>query len=80
VWAHDSAIAVHALHRAGFGREAAALSRDLLAAAATFGYRMPELYAGDDAADGAPAPYPPACRPQAWSAAAAVVVRDALAS
>ncbi|MDQ1513495.1 MAG: hypothetical protein QOC59_1337 [Microbacteriaceae bacterium] len=79
VWAHDTAIAVHCLHRAGFDAEAATLSRGLLAAAARFGYRMPELYAGDPASAGAPAPYPAACRPQAWSAAAAVVVREALA-
>ncbi|HZE48362.1 MAG TPA: hypothetical protein VE074_02300, partial [Jatrophihabitantaceae bacterium] len=46
----------------------------LLDAAAAFDYRLPELYAGTPAADGPPVPYPPACRPQAWSAASAIVV------
>jgi glycogen debranching enzyme len=36
---------------------------------------MPELYGGFDRGDiGVPVPYPAACRPQAWSAAAAVSV------
>ena len=39
-------------------------------AAPAFDYRLPELFGGQDRRDGAvPAPYPPACRPQAWSAA-----------
>lgn len=78
VWAHDTAIAVTGLAREGFGAEATALSRGLLAAAEGFGYRMPELHSGDPAADvHAPVPYPAACRPQAWSAAAAVAVLTA---
>ncbi|MGN6743958.1 MAG: glycogen debranching N-terminal domain-containing protein [Amnibacterium sp.] len=79
VWAHDTAIAVHGLIRAGFGEEAAVLARGLVAAAAAFDFRMPELYGGDPASAGAPVPYPAACRPQAWSATAAVVARAALA-
>ena len=36
---------------------------------------MPELHSGDSADDVRyPSPYPAACRPQAWSAAAAVSV------
>jgi glycogen debranching enzyme len=35
---------------------------------------VPELWSGE----GRPVPYPAACRPQAWSAAAAVVVQDFL--
>ncbi|MBA8794751.1 hypothetical protein FHX74_002370 [Friedmanniella endophytica] len=81
VWAHDTAVAISGLHRAGFADEAAELAEGLLRAAAAFDFRMPELHAGDPA-DGAtaPAPYPAACRPQAWSAAAAFVVWDALRS
>jgi glycogen debranching enzyme len=53
--------------------DARAVVSGLLAAAEAFDYRVPELHAGDAAADvAAPAPYPAACRPQAWSAAAAV--------
>ncbi|MCS5496313.1 amylo-alpha-1,6-glucosidase [Cnuibacter physcomitrellae] len=78
VWAHDTAIAVSGLSRAGFAAEAATLGRGLLAAAEAFAYRMPELHSGDSAlVTPAPAPYPAACRPQAWSAAAAVAVAAA---
>ncbi|NYD74748.1 glycogen debranching N-terminal domain-containing protein [Leifsonia soli] len=78
VWAHDTAIAITGLARDGFRTEAAQLSDGLLAAAAGFGYRMPELHSGDSAAESsAPIPYPAACRPQAWSAAAAVAVLSA---
>ncbi|WP_167306084.1 glycogen debranching N-terminal domain-containing protein [Rathayibacter sp. VKM Ac-2760] len=78
VWAHDTAIAVAGLAREGFGAEATALSRGLLAAAEGFGYRMPELHSGDAAAEApSPVPYPAACRPQAWSAAAAIAVLTA---
>jgi glycogen debranching enzyme len=79
VWAHDTAIAVHGLLRAGHPVEAAELAAGLVRAAAAFDFRMPELHGGDPAAAGAPVPYPAACRPQAWSAAAAVVARAALA-
>jgi glycogen debranching enzyme len=75
VWAHDTAIAIAGLGRAGFGEEAASLIDGLLAAAAGFDYRMPELHAGySSSSTSAPIPYPAACRPQAWSAAAAVAV------
>ncbi|MBN9180323.1 MAG: hypothetical protein J0J00_07195, partial [Microbacterium sp.] len=62
--------------------EALGLVSGLCRAAEAFGYRMPELHAGDDVAlPGSPSPYPAACRPQAWSATAALVavaaVRDA---
>jgi glycogen debranching enzyme len=79
VWAHDTAIAVTGLAREGFGDEAEVLAEGLLAAAECFGYRMPELHSGDAAGVvGAPVPYPAACRPQAWSATAAVAVLSAL--
>ncbi|MFS0866907.1 glycogen debranching N-terminal domain-containing protein [Microbacterium sp. 179-B 1A2 NHS] len=74
VWAHDTAIVAHGMARAGLHRQASVLVEGMLAAAEAFAYRMPELHAGDAAGDVvAPAPYPAACRPQAWSAAAAVV-------
>jgi glycogen debranching enzyme len=75
VWTHDTAIAIAGLSRDGFTDEAAQLTAGLLAAAAGFDYRMPELHSGDPAATtSVPIPYPAACRPQAWSAAAAVSV------
>jgi glycogen debranching enzyme len=79
VWTHDTAIAIAGLAAEGFADEARQLSEGLLRAAVAFDYRMPELHSGDALADTpAPTPYPAACRPQAWSAAAAVTVLTAL--
>jgi glycogen debranching enzyme len=79
VWAHDTAIAVLGLAREGRGADAAGLIEGLLSAAAGFGYRMPELHSGDPATEvSVPVPYPAACRPQAWSAAASVAVLTAV--
>jgi glycogen debranching enzyme len=45
----------------------------------TFDFRVPELHAGFGRdAIGRPMPYPAACRPQAWSAAAAVLILQTL--
>jgi glycogen debranching enzyme len=79
VWAHDTAVVVSGLTRAGFDAEARVLAGQLLDAAVAFDFRMPELHAGDAATEVArPAPYPAACRPQAWSAAAVFPVWVAL--
>jgi glycogen debranching enzyme len=78
VWTHDTAIAIVGLVREGFTTEAGSLIEGLLAASSGFGYRMPELHSGDAASlFRAPVPYPAACRPQAWSAAAAIAVLGA---
>ena len=75
VWPHDTAIAVHGLAQAGFPEAAASLAQGLVAASETFDARLPELYAGHGAdVDAKPAPYPASCRPQAWSAASAVLL------
>ncbi len=75
VWPHDTAIVIAGMARAGFSAEAMALADGLLAAAEDFDYRFPELYSGDARGESARVvPYPAACRPQAWSAASAVVV------
>ncbi len=68
VWSHDTAIVVRGLFRTGHPKTAASLADGLLSAAAGFGWRLPELFSG--AAGQWPTPYPAACRPQAWSAAA----------
>jgi hypothetical protein len=79
VWVHDTAIAVHGMLRAGLRAAAADVVEGLLAAAEGFGYRVPELHAGDPATESTvPTPYPAACRPQAWSAAAAVTCLETL--
>ena len=73
VWIHDTAIAARGMARAGLHEHARAVVDGMLAAAEGFDYRVPELHSGDPAASvSRPAPYPAACRPQAWSAAAAV--------
>jgi glycogen debranching enzyme len=73
VWTHDTAICAWGLAREGHRSEASAVARTLLASSAAFGYRWPELYAGAGVS-GQPAPYPAACRPQAWSAASGAVL------
>ncbi|MFF3143427.1 glycogen debranching N-terminal domain-containing protein [Streptomyces sp. NPDC057927] len=80
IWPHDTAIAVHGLVRAGFPRPAASLAAGLLTASADFDARLPEVFAGHGSRAGTrPAPYPASCRPQAWAAAASVLVlRSAL--
>jgi glycogen debranching enzyme len=75
IWAHDTAIVIAGLAREGFGAVAADLAEGLLAGAEAFGYRVPELYGGDERGRyGRPTPYPASCAPQAWSAAASVAI------
>ncbi|MEH1092882.1 amylo-alpha-1,6-glucosidase [Micromonospora sp. CPCC 205739] len=78
IWAHDTAIVLAGLARAGFREAALGLAEGLLGAAEAFDHRLPELYGGDDRTLlGRPVPYPAACQPQAWSAAAAVLLLHA---
>jgi glycogen debranching enzyme len=74
VWPHDTAIVIAGLGKAGLGGYASGLVEGLLQASVAFEQRLPELWSGE----GRPVPYPTACRPQAWSAAAAVVVAEAI--
>ena len=79
VWPHDTAMIIDGMLADGFGAEARTVAEGLLAAAASFEWRLPELFAGvarDES--GRAIPYPAACRPQGWSAAAAVVVARAI--
>jgi glycogen debranching enzyme len=82
IWPHDTAIALLGLAAMPGDPDArtaaASLIDGLLIAGEAFDYRLPELYAGDDRADRPrPLPHPAACRPQAWSAAAAIAVWEA---
>ena len=78
VWTHDTAIAILGLARDGHDEVATSLALGLLRAAEGFDYRMPELHSGDPLTEVTrPVPYPAACRPQAWSAAASVAVLTA---
>lgn len=75
VWPHDTALA--ALGMAAYGyREDAARIRDSLfdLAAAEPDRRLPELVGGYDRNANIAVPYPVACRPQAWDAAAIIAL------
>jgi len=79
VWPHDTALCLSGLARYGFRAEAARLAESLVDAAAGFGHRLPEVFGGlrrDFLAT--PVPYPSACSPQAWAAAAPVEMLSAL--
>lgn len=78
VWAHDTAIAIRGLAGSGFTQEALELATGLLNAATAFDFRMPELFSGEPGTDGSAVAYSAACRPQAWSGAAAIAVMDAV--
>ena len=73
VWPHDNAIIAAGLVRYGFVAEAQLVAQAVLDAAEQFGGRLPELFCGFDRAEfSPPVPYPTACSPQAWAAAAPV--------
>lgn len=75
VWPHDTALAVAGLMRYGFVEAAQRMTVDLLDAAAHFGGRLPELFCGFGRDDfSAPVRYPTACSPQAWAAAAPLLL------
>ncbi|MFI8293807.1 glycogen debranching N-terminal domain-containing protein [Streptomyces sp. NPDC085614] len=77
---HETAVAVAGLATAGYEKEAASLLRGLVDAAEAFGYRLPEMYAGEQRTTGAvPVPHPAACRPAAVAAAAGVHLLTVLA-
>jgi glycogen debranching enzyme len=79
VWPHDTAIAVNALCRNGHADLAGGLIDGLLAAGTHFDGRLPELYSGDPRGRYCrPVPYPAACHPQAWAAAAPVLLLQSL--
>ncbi|WP_258804757.1 glycogen debranching N-terminal domain-containing protein [Pseudarthrobacter sp. NS4] len=73
VWPHDTALVATGLMRYGFVEEARRVATGLFEAAEHFGGRLPELFCGFDRGEFAgPVPYPTACSPQAWAAAAPV--------
>ena len=75
VWPHDTAIAVAGLAAAGRRADAARIADGLLAAAAHTGGRLPEVLTGLAREPGSgPVPYPHSCSPQAWAAAAPLLL------
>src|SRR5690606_41882741 len=78
-WPHAAPMAVDGLVAEGYLSEATVLSDGRVAAAEGFDDRMPELHSGAPRDEsGRPIPYPAACRPQAWSAASAILVMAAV--
>ncbi len=76
IWPHDNAFIAAGMKRYGFDAEASALAGRIFEAAQRFGdLRLPELYCGFDRTEvDVPVPYPVACSPQAWSAAAPLLL------
>ena len=74
VWTHDTMIAARGLDAEGLHDEALQLVEGIMAAATSFGHRVPELFAGIHRTQPGvqPLPYPASCRPQGWSAAATI--------
>ena len=72
VWPHDTAIVAAGLKAVGATEAADRLAAAVLEAAQGFpAFRLPELFCGfERGATGGPVPYPVACSPQAWAAAA----------
>lgn len=75
VWPHDNAIIAAGLRRYGFVSEANRIGLALLDAADGFAGHLPELFCGfgrDEFEE--PVPYPTSCSPQAWAAAAPLLL------
>lgn len=75
VWPHDNSLIAWGLARCGRRAHAARILRGMVEAAAHFGYRLPEVFAGFGRADTRfPVVYPTASSPQAWAAATTVLL------
>ena len=75
VWPHDTAIVAEGMRRYGFREEAAVLALALIEAADAFDHRLPEVFAGFPREQTRmPVEYPTASKPQAWAAAAPLLV------
>ena len=75
VWPHDTAITVSGLTRYGFIEETHRVALGLLDVAARRGGRLPELLCGFPRDEiGVPVGYPTSCSPQAWAAAAPLLL------
>ncbi len=82
VWAHDNALTALGLAKYGFWTELKHLvAAQLEAAALEADARLPELFAGFDRTETKViVPYPAACHPQAWDAAAPLAFLTAISS
>jgi glycogen debranching enzyme len=79
VWPHDTAICIAGLMRYGFVDHAHQAALGLLDVAEAGNGRLPELLCGFARSDIAtPVAYPTSCSPQAWSAAASLLITRSL--
>jgi glycogen debranching enzyme len=79
VWPHDNSLIAAGLSRYGFKDEACRILGSLFDASIFVEYRLPELFCGFYRRKGAgPVPYPTACSPQAWSAAAVFLLLQSI--
>ncbi len=75
VWPHDNSLIAWGLARNGRWLEAQRIARRMLEAAAHFGWQLPEVFAGLARSESPfPIAYPTSARPQAWAAAAPVLL------
>ncbi len=75
VWPHDSAMVAAGLMRYALIDHAHRIMTGILDAGAMSGGRLPELMAGFDRSEfGTPMAYPASCSPQAWAAAAPLLL------
>ncbi len=78
IWPHDNSIILAGFKRYNFHEEANTIITQIAEAAQYFRYyRLPELYCGftrDSVYNAGPAEYPVSCSPQAWAAAAPILM------
>jgi glycogen debranching enzyme len=79
VWPHDNAMVAAGLARYGFKDHACKILGGLFQASLFAEYRLPELFCGFTRQEGeGPVPYPVACSPQSWAAAAVFLLLQAV--
>lgn len=78
IWPHDTSLCAAGISRYGGRAPVVQILSDIFEAANHFAMRLPELYCGFPRITGqAPAPYPVACLPQAWSSGAVFMLLQA---
>jgi glycogen debranching enzyme len=75
IWPHDNALCAAGLMRYGLIEQAHRVMEGIVASAAYFGNRLPELFGGFSRSQYAfPVAYPTSCSPQAWAAASPLLL------